>query len=138
MPDSINDAMRVAASGMRSQATRMRVVSENLANANSTSESPGGDPYRRKTVSFQTVLDGETKANLVGVRRVGEDHKTPFNLVYDPSHPAADEKGYVKMPNVNTLVEMMDLKEAQRSYEANLSTLDQARSMASRTIDLLR
>ncbi len=133
----LENSLTVAASGMRVQATRLRVVAENLANAQATASEPGGDPYRRKTVSFASELDRATGAELVTVDRYGVD-RSDFVLRYLPQHPAADENGYVKFPNVNPLVELMDMREAQRSYEANLSVLSSARSMLQRTIDLLR
>ena len=129
--------MRIAASGMKAQSARLRVTAENLANAESTSRTPGGDPYRRKTISFADRLDRALGAELVEVDRYGVDN-TAFPLRYDPSHPAADEKGYVKEPNVNPLVELMDMREAQRSYEANLNAQQQARAMLQKTLDLLR
>lgn len=130
-------SMRIAASGMKAQSARLRVTAENLANAESTSRTPGGDPYRRKTISFADRLDRELGAELVEVDRYGVDN-TAFPLRYDPAHPAADEKGYVKEPNVNPLVELMDMREAQRSYEANLNAQQQARAMLQKTLDLLR
>lgn len=130
-------SMRIAASGMKAQSARLRVTAENLANAESTSRTPGGDPYRRKTISFADRLDRALGAELVEVDRYGVDN-TAFPLRYDPSHPAADEKGYVKEPNVNPLVELMDMREAQRSYEANLNAQQQARAMLQKTLDLLR
>lgn len=130
-------SMRIAAAGMKAQSARLRVTAENLANAESTSRTPGGDPYRRKTISFAERLDRQLGAELVEVARYGVDNSA-FPLRYDPSHPAADEKGYVKEPNVNPLVEMMDMREAQRSYEANLSAQQQARAMLQKTLDLLR
>ncbi len=130
-------SMRIAASGMKAQSARLRVTAENLANAESTSRTPGGDPYRRKTISFADRLDRALGAELVEVNRYGVDN-TAFPLRYDPSHPAADEKGYVKEPNVNPLVELMDMREAQRSYEANLNAQQQARAMLQKTLDLLR
>ncbi len=133
----LENSLAVAASGMRVQASRLRVVAENLANAQATASTPGGDPYRRKTVSFAAELDRATGATLVTVDRYGVD-RSDFVLRYLPQHPAADENGYVKFPNVNPLVELMDMREAQRSYEANLSVLGSAREMLQRTIDLLR
>jgi len=130
-------SMSVAASGMQAQGTRLRIISENLANASSTAEVPGGDPYRRKTISFAAELDKATGAEEVKVKRIGTD-TSQFREVYEPSHPAADANGHVKLPNVNTLVELADMREAQRSYEANLQMIDQARNMLMRTIDLLR
>ncbi len=130
-------AMSVAASGLQAQGTRLRVISENLANAGSTAEVPGGDPYRRKTVTFAAELDKAIGAEEVKVRRVGTD-PAPFREIYEPSHPAADANGHVKLSNVNMLVELADMREAQRSYEANLQMIEQARTMLMRTIDLLR
>jgi flagellar basal-body rod protein FlgC len=135
--DAIDATMRIATSGMRAQSLRLRVVSENVANANSTGSTPGADPYRRKTVSFQSVLDRKIGAEVVGRGRIGTD-RSDFRLNYDPAHPAADDRGYVKMPNVNTLIEMADMREAARGYEANVTVIEQAKAMASRTIDLLR
>lgn len=133
----LSTAMAIASSGMKAQSARLRVTAENLANAESTSQVPGGDPYRRKTVSFKNHLDRALGAELVEIERYGTD-QTPFELRYEPGHPAADARGYVKRPNVNELVELMDMREAQRSYEANLNALQLARSMQQRTIDLLR
>ncbi len=130
-------SMSVAASGLQAQATRLRVISENLANASSTADTPGGDPYRRKTISFAAELDKATGAEEVKVKRIGTD-PSQFRQIYEPSHPAADATGNVKLPNVNMLVELADMREAQRSYEANLQMIDQSRSMLMRTIDLLR
>lgn len=129
--------MTVAASAMRAQSERMKTIAENLANANSTAEEPGADPYRRRVVTFESVLDRETGTALVQAGKPVPD-QSAFGLRYSPGHPAADENGYVKTPNVNTLVEIMDMREAQRAYEANLNVIDQARSMLSRTIELLR
>jgi flagellar basal-body rod protein FlgC len=130
-------AMLVAASGMKVQGARMRLVAQNLANAESTGPAPGGQPYRRQTITFENALDPELGVELVRVARTGTD-RSPFPLRYDPGHPAADPDGYVRMPNVNPLLEMMDMREAQRSFEANLNALTLARSMIQRTLDLLR
>lgn len=135
--DNLVASFGIAASGMKAQTTRLRVVAENMANANSTSEVAGGDPYRRKTLVFSTELDRALKADTVEVKRIGRD-MGDFKLEYDPGHPAADADGYVKLPNVNTLVEAMDMREAGRSYDANLNVMQQARSMLGRTIDMLR
>jgi flagellar basal-body rod protein FlgC len=129
--------MKVAASGLEAQSTRIRIVSENLANARSTGDTPGADPFRRKTVTFAAELDRATNAALVEVERLGVD-EGDFSTEYDPGNPAADEKGFVKMPNVNVLVEMADMREANRSYEANLQSIKQSRDLISATIDLLR
>ncbi len=133
----LKNAMEVAAMGMKAQGTRMRVISENLANAETTGEKPGEDPYRRQLVTFKNILDRNTKLHKVEVNNIITDN-SDFVLKYDPNHPAADEAGYIKKPNVNTLVEMMDMRESQRSYEANLGVIQMSRSMLNRTIDLLR
>ena len=130
-------AMETSASAMQAQSIRMRVVSENLANANSTAAVPGGTPYQRKTLTFSESVDKETGAPVVQPSGFGVDH-SPFRTVYDPSHPAADAKGFVTLPNVSELVEVADMREAERSYEANLAMLGQARSMISKTIDILK
>lgn len=122
---------------MKVQGTRLRVISENLANADSLPTGPGKSPYRRKNIQFQNVLNRELGLNLVKVKKIGVD-KSEFNRRFDPGHPAADEKGYVQTPNVKTLIEVMDMREAQRSYEANLTAIRTARSMMRRTIGLLR
>lgn len=137
MTNDLSQAMGLAAMGMKAQGTRMRVISENLANSDTTATEPGGDPYRRQMVTFKNMLNRRTDTTEVKVDKIIKD-KADFRLKYDPAHPAADEKGYVKMPNINTMVEMMDMKEAQRSYEANLGIIDMSRSMLMRTIDLLR
>jgi flagellar basal-body rod protein FlgC len=122
---------------MRAQGQRLRVISENLANADSTAQTPGGEPYRRKIMTFKNVLDRSINADMVRVNKIMPDSKD-FELKYDPSHPAANAEGYVLRPNVNSLVEMSDMREAQRSYEANLSVIETSKAMLSRTIGLLR
>lgn len=136
MTDILN-ALIVSANGMRAQGTRIRVISENVANAETTGLTPGADPYTRQTISFKNEVDREMGIHLVEVGSINEDRITPFPTEYKPDHPAADANGYVKMPNVNTLMEIMDIREAQRSYEANLGILEQSRGMISQTIDLL-
>ena len=131
------ESLMISAAGMRAQGQRLRVVAENLANADSVAEVPGGDPYRRKTISFKNQLDRELGMKTVQVSKVGED-PSDFRMKYDPGNPAADGKGYVKLPNVNSLIEMSDMREAQRSYEANLKAIEVARTMLQRTIDLIR
>lgn len=131
------ESLMISAAGMRVQGQRLRVVAENLANADSVSEVAGGDPYRRKTISFKNQLDRELGLETVQVKKVGED-PSDFRMKYDPGNPAADAKGYVKLPNVNSLIEMTDMREAQRSYEANLRAIEVARNMLQRTIDLIR
>ncbi len=130
-------AMNISAAGMKVQGERLRVISENVANAGSTALSPEGEPYRRKLVTFGSTLDRELGVDLVEVKKVARD-QAEFGLRYQPGHPAADATGYVKTSNVNTLVEMTDMREAQRSYQANLKVMQASRSMLQRTIDLLR
>ncbi|MEN5081026.1 flagellar basal body rod protein FlgC [Bosea sp. TWI1241] len=130
-------SIAVAASGLKGQAGRMRVIAENLANADSTPDRAGVAPYRRKIVTFQNRLDRELDAKVVDLGRVGRD-ASPFRTKFDPGHPAADATGQVQMPNVNSLVESMDMREAQRSYEANLNVISSTRRMIQRTIDILR
>ncbi|MBN8943977.1 MAG: flagellar basal body rod protein FlgC [Rhizobiales bacterium] len=130
-------SIRIATGGMRAQAGRMRVVSENIANANSTAETAGGDPYRRKVPTFRTSFDRELQATTVQLGPV-RPVQGEFQTRYEPNHPAADPRGYVKVPNVNSLVEAMDMREAQRSYEANLNVITSTRRMLQRTIDLLK
>jgi flagellar basal-body rod protein FlgC len=134
--DDLSSALQISAAGMRAQSGRIRIVAENVANANSTAETADADPYRRQVPVFAQYLDRGTGARLVEVSRVALD-PSDFALKYDPSHPAADNEGYVKLPNVNPLIEMMDLREAQRSYEANLGALDSARAMAAATLKIL-
>lgn len=135
--DPLSASLKVAASGLQAQSERMQVVSENLANAKSTSDVPGGDPYRRKTISFVAELDRNIGGSVVEVGSVARD-PSDFTLQFDPGHEAADERGYVRMPNVNVLIEMADMREANRGYEANLQVIKQARELISMTIDLMR
>ena len=129
-------SMAVAASGMRTQSERMKVIAENIANADSTSTVPGGDPYRRKISTVKNTFDRELGANLVQSGRTIAD-KSEFRSQYDPGNPNADKQGYVKLPNVDALVEIMDMREAQRSYEADLTVMDATKQMLARTVDLL-
>jgi flagellar basal-body rod protein FlgC len=129
--------MAIAASGLRAQAGRMRIISENIANADSTPTSPGADPYRRKIPTFRSEMDRALGANLVELGRTQSD-TTDFRLRYEPGHPAADKNGNVKYPNVNPLIEMTDMREAQRSYEANINVIGATRRMLQRTIDILK
>lgn len=133
----LSTSLEIAAAGMRAQGTRIRVVSENLANASSTAETPDGVPYRRQVITFRSEFDRELGANTVAVSQIGKD-PGQFARRYEPHHPSADETGYVSYPNVNSLIEMMDLREAQRSYEANLGVLETSRSMLMSTINILR
>jgi flagellar basal-body rod protein FlgC len=130
-------AMAMAAKGMKAQGVRMKVISENLANADTTPSAPGQDPYRRQVVTFKNELDRSEGVRNVEVDRIEAD-KSDFLIKYAPNHPAADEMGYIRTPNVNTLVEMMDMREAQRSYEANLGVIEMSRAMLMRMVDLLR
>jgi flagellar basal-body rod protein FlgC len=135
--DPLKSISSIAASGMTAQGERLKVVSENVANADSRGTTPGEDPYRRKTISFAEVLNRETGASMVEVSEIGRDD-TPFTLIHDPSHPAADENGFVKTPNVNPLLEMANMREASRSYEANMNMFEAGRRMRSQMIDLLK
>ena len=135
--DPLSSISAIAASGMRAQGERLKVVSENVANADSTGNTPGADPYRRKTLAFEELVDRALGASMVKVEQIGRD-KTPFKLVHDPAHPAADDKGMVKMPNVNPILEMSNMREASRSYEANMNMFEAGRDMRSQMIDLLR
>jgi flagellar basal-body rod protein FlgC len=127
----------IAASGLKAQNGRMRIIAENIANADSTGRTPEEQPYRRKIPTFRATLDRELNAEVVELGRVEVD-KTAFKERYDPGHPAADANGNVKMPNVSTLIEMTDMREAQRSYEANLNLIQSTRRMLQKTIDILR
>ncbi|MFO0110817.1 MAG: flagellar basal body rod protein FlgC [Alphaproteobacteria bacterium] len=131
------NTMKVSASGMKVQSDRLRVVSENIANVDSTGDAPGSAPYRRKTISFKNRLDREIGAKLVEVNKIGTD-KSDFIVRYEPSHPAANAEGYVLRPNVNTIIEMMDMREARRGYEANLNVIDASKSMLSQSINIIR
>ncbi len=128
------DSMAEAAKGMKAQGVRMRVISENLANAETTATEKGGNPYQRKVVTFKNELNKADNQEEVEVDKVMSD-KSDFIMKYDPSHPMADKNGYVKMPNVNTMIEMMDMREAQRSYEANLGVIDISKAMLTETLD---
>jgi flagellar basal-body rod protein FlgC len=127
----------IAASGLHAQLGRMRIITENIANADSTAQTPGGDPYRRRIVTFTSELDSTLGANVVKLGRVQTDN-SDFLVKHEPGNPAADASGNVKYPNVNTLVEMSDLRDAQRSYESNLNVITATRRMLQRTIDILK
>lgn len=130
-----NAAQAIAASALRAEQARMRIIAENIANANSTARTPGGDPYRRQVPVFEPVrTEGGQGVKMVQV----SPDQSDFKLEYDPGHPSAGPDGYVKMPNVNTLIESLDMKAAQRAYEANLTVIETARAMDLRTLDLIR
>lgn len=133
----LSKLLRISAAGMDAQGTRMRAITENMANADALPTSPGEEPYRRKMVMFRSVLDRQLGVQTIRADRVVND-KTAAKLRFDPTHPAADEKGYVKSPNVNTFIEVMDMRQAQRSYEANLGVIEITKSMIARTIDILK
>ncbi|MDO6962559.1 flagellar basal body rod protein FlgC [Rhizobium alvei] len=135
--DPLNASLAVSSSGLEAQSVRLRVVSENLANARSTGTTPGADPYQRKTVTFGEILDRSSGIETVEIKKIGLD-RTAFTTEFDPGNPAADAKGVVKYPNVNILVEMADMREANRSYEANLQSIRQTHDLISSTIDLLK
>ena len=135
--DPLQATFKIGASGLEAQSRRLRVLSENLANAQATGKTPGADPYARKNISFESELDEATGTNLVKVAGI-DRHRAPFRTEHNPSHPAADANGFVKLPNVDIMVEVADMREANRSYEANLQVIKQARDMISMTIDLLR
>jgi flagellar basal-body rod protein FlgC len=140
MASDANDFVRsmgIATSGLRAQAGRMRVISENIANADSTAPTAGGDPYRRKIPSFSSALDRTLEAKVVALGKIRPD-QAAFRIKYEPSNPAADAAGNVKYPNVNPLVEMTDMRDAQRSYEANLNIISATRRMIQRTLDILK
>lgn len=135
--DELKKTALIGVSGMKAQAERLRVVSENLANADSLPTAPDQQPYRRKVLTFRNVLDKQVGADTVKVAKVDVD-RSEFQKKYDPKHPAADTDGYVLTPNVNPLIELMDMREAQRSYEANLDVVNVSKTMLSRTVDMLR
>lgn len=137
MAGNLSVSADIATSGMKAQAERLRVISENMANADSVGIRPGENPYRRQVVTFKDYVDQETGANMVKVAQVTTDN-SQFEMKYMPNHPAANADGYVAMPNVNPLIEMMDMKEAQRSYDANLSMMKTAREMNSKILDVLK
>jgi len=140
MADGTSDftrSMSIATSGLRAQAGRMRVISENIANADSTAQTAGGDPYRRKVPTFSSALDRSLDAQVVTLGRIRPDQSS-FRIKHEPGNPAADGSGNVKYPNVNSMVEMTDMRDAQRSYEANLNIISATRRMIQRTLDILK
>lgn len=136
--DDLFKSMRISTAGMKVQGARLRVISENVANADSLPTKPGEIPYRRKKILFKNELDRDMNVNLVKVHKVKEDSRANFKKVFDPAHPAADENGYVLRPNVNSLIEMVDMREAQRSYEANVNTIKASKKMLQQSIGILR
>ena len=137
MIDPLQASIRIAGAGLDAQSTRLRIISENIANSQSTANAPGGDPYVRKTVTFDNVMDRTAGLSLVRVKSIGVD-ETPFKVEQDPGNPAADDQGFVKMPNVDVLVELADMREANRSYEANLQVAKQSSDLMSMTVNLLK
>jgi len=135
--DPLRSISAIAASGMHAQSHRLKVTAENVANANSTGATPSEDPYRRQTIAFAEMLDRSTGATLVQVEAIGRD-QSEFPLQYDPGHPAADENGYVRTPNVSSIIEMNNMREAARSYEANMNMYEAARTMRRQMLDLLK
>lgn len=132
-----SSSLKIAATGLHAQTARMRVIAENLANADSAGKAPGDEPYRRRVPTFQAAFDAEVGGKIVEVGRLGYD-MSDFSSRYEPGHPAADDTGYVQYPNVNPLIESMDMREAQRTYEANLNVVTVTRQMLGRTLDILR
>ena len=137
MPDPLQATLRIAGSGLEAQSARLRVISENIANAQSTGDTPGADPYTRQTISFDSVLDRSLGVPLVRVKTIGQDD-TPFKVERDPGNPAADAGGFVKMPNVDVLTELADMREANRTYEANLQVAKQSAELLGQTVNLLK
>ena len=137
MPDPLQATLRIAGSGLEAQSVRLRVISENIANAQSTGDTPGADPYARQTVSFDSVLDRSLGAPLVRIKTIGRDD-APFKVEHDPGNPAADAAGFVKLPNVDVLTELADMREANRTYEANLQVAKQSAELLGQTISLLK
>jgi len=133
----LNKALNISAAGMDAQTMRLRVIAENLANQDTTGSAPGADAFRRKTITFENRMDASTGTATVQVKQIGQDDAAQ-PLRYDPSNPAANADGYVKTPNINSFIEVMDMREAERSYSANMSVLQATRTMLDRTIDLLK
>jgi flagellar basal-body rod protein FlgC len=137
MIDPLQASIKIAGAGLEAQSTRLRIISENVANSQSTAATPGGDPYVRRTVSFDDVMDRTAGLSLVRVKNIGFDD-SPFVVEQDPGNPAADENGFVKRPNVNILVELADMREANRTYEANLQVAKQSSDLMNQTVALLK
>lgn len=138
MANDLYGAMTISAHGMKAQSNRVRIIAENMANASTAANSPDEDPYTRKIITFKNEMDRNAGMELVNVDKIQEDKKNPFILKYNPDHPGANAQGYVKMPNIDPIIETMDMREAQRTYEANLGMIDQSKTMIMQTIDLLR
>ena len=134
--DALKTSMVISGAGIAAQSQRMRIVSENIANASNTGSTPGSDPYQRKTISFLEVIDRKTGIETIGIDKYGVD-KSAFQEVYDPGNAAANKNGMVKMPNVDILIEMADMREVIRTYEANMQAAKQARNLISMTIDMI-
>jgi flagellar basal-body rod protein FlgC len=134
---SLDSAMQTSASAMNAQSERIKVVTENIANTDTTGINPFEEPYRRKTIYFSQEKDKKTGAKLVQVKKIDRD-KSDFKLVYQPEHPAANDEGYVRYPNVDRNLESMNLREAQRSYEANISAIEITKQMMDRSLDLMK
>ncbi len=137
LDDSLQKAVEIAAQGNTIQSERIKIVAENIANQHSTSDKPGGDPYRRKVMFVENKFDKEKRTNLLKVKKYSED-KSDFEIKYDPTHPAADQRGYVKTPNVRVEIERADASEAQRAYEANLGVIEMSRSMVQKSLEVIR
>ena len=138
MSDTMFSTLAISSAGMKAQSERVRVISQNIANSDTAPTQAGEEPYRRQLITFKSQLDKNLGAEVVSVKDVSEDRKSDFQLKYMPGHPAADENGYVQMPNINSLVETMDMREATRSYEANMGMFTQSRDMMMKTIDIIR
>ncbi len=138
MANDLYGAMTISAHGMKAQSNRVRIIAENMANSSTAANSPNEDPYARKIITFKNEMDRNAGMELVNVDKIKEDTRNPFILKYNPDHPGANPQGYVKMPNIDPIIETMDMREAQRTYEANLGMIDQSKTMIMQTIDLLR
>ena len=137
MIDPLQSSLRIAGSGLDAQSVRMRIISENIANAQSTGDTPGSDPYSRQTVSFDNIVDRAPGAPMVRVKSLGRD-SSPFKVEHDPGNPAADAAGFVKLPNVDVMTELADMREANRTYEANLQVAKQSAELLGETVNLLK
>lgn len=137
LKDSLQKSIAVAASGNEIQSERIKIAAENLSNEFTTGDKPGGDPYRRKILFVENKYDKKKRTNLVKVKKYDED-KSDFEMKYDPNHPAADENGYVKLPNVRKVIEISDANEAKRAHEANLGVIEISKSLIQKSIDVIR